>query len=937
MTDRTISHYRILEPLGEGGMGVVYKAEDTRLKRIVALKFLSKDVTGTGEHSDRFLREAQAAAALDHPNICTLYEIDEQDGETFLAMAFLEGQPLDARILEGPLRLEQACEIARQAAEGLSAAHEAGIIHRDIKAANIMLSNDPKGRVVAKLMDFGLAQVSGVSRLTKVDTRMGTVAYMSPEQALGEEIGPLTDLWSLGVVLYEMVAGDLPFRGHYDQAVLYSILNEEPEPITALRSRVPMELEWIIEKCLAKSPLDRYPDVRALVSDLELLQRRLATGRTTMHVVSASVPSRPDASRGSEGISLPPAPEPETAGQVGSSQKTTLSAPTASAKLPSGRRGLLALAACTVVAFVLGLLLPVGGEEEAPRLRRFTTRPVEALTADAAIRQLAISPDGQVIGFTTSGPDSALWLHALDRHEPFRVAGTEGARDVFWSPDSEFVGFSNRLGIGKVSLRGMAVTMLIEDDTLAHTNATWSADGQSIYYNPLGGATMAVSALGGIPRPLFEASPRRRSLVGSLSTIGLETGGELLLYSERTMDGDSVMVRPLVGEGSSEGMQVALGYSPVYSETGHILFQPETMESALWAVPFSPKDLTTLGEPFAVAQDAREPSVSSDGTLVYLHSPNSRQMRLAWFNREGERIGEAGRSQPWIMSPRVSPSGQSVLVSASSGRTFDLWVHGADREVVSRLTFDGSSEIGSIWSPDSRSVAFVERGSRDLKVLAVGEGSPPRTIYSFERSALDVLDWSGDGRFILVQLRRFRGGDRPPGGPSGKAGWIGTDRSPDTSIAYLEQSGDGWELREFLPAGPFIVDDAVFSPDGRYVAYESNELGDFDIYVKPFPEGSQRWQVTTEGGRLPRWGEDGEALYFLDDDTLFEIGVDPRNAIGFSEPQRLFSRDGLAGLRRHSTYDVGDGGRFVLAEPLAEANTTAIRIVLNWLSEFVAR
>ena len=288
MTNRTVSRYRILEPLGEGGMGDVFKAEDTRLKRLVALKFLSRDVTGSGEHAERFLREAQAAAALDHPNICTVHEIDSQDGEMFLAMAYLDGDSLDEKIQSGPIALDSVYEIAKQAAEGLAAAHAAGVVHRDIKPSNSLVSEDRAGRPVVKLMDFGLAQVSGASKLTRADTRMGTVAYMSPEQSQGEEVGPPSDLWSLGVVVYEMVAGELPFKGHYDQAILYSILNEDPPPITALRSQVPMELEWIVEKCLAKVPAERYQNAAELVVDIDMLARRAATGRTSVQKIDSS-------------------------------------------------------------------------------------------------------------------------------------------------------------------------------------------------------------------------------------------------------------------------------------------------------------------------------------------------------------------------------------------------------------------------------------------------------------------------------------------------------------------------------------------------------------------------------------------------------------------------------------------------------------------------
>jgi Tol biopolymer transport system component len=905
-----------LEPLGEGGMGGVYKAEDTRLKRLVALKFLSRDVTGTGEHAERFLREAQAAAALDHPNICTVHEIDQQDGQMFLAMAYLDGVALDERIQGGPLPLDSVYEIAKQAAEGLAAAHRAGVVHRDIKSSNIMVSEDRTGRPVVRLMDFGLAQVSGASKLTRVDTRMGTVAYMSPEQSLGEAVGPASDLWSLGVVIYEMVAGELPFKGHYDQAILYSILNEEPSPLTALRSRVPMELEWIVEKCLAKAPADRYQDAGELVVDLDMLARRASSGRTTVQPLGPSATGDPG---------IRPDAREIAAGRAG--------AWTAMRALLRSKAALAGALVTLALALFLGLASLEGDESPAEPTRRFTLRPVETIQGGQRIGHLAISPDGRNIAFSTTGSGGSLWLQPLDRHDPIQVEGTKGARDVFWSPDSNFVGFATNRGIGKVALRGLTVTMLAEDADFAHSSATWSVDGQSIVFTSRGGRTMMVSALGGVPRPLPFSAPRRRTLVTSPSLIGVGEGEQILLYAEHALDGDSVMARRLSDDELGEAVRLVEGASPVYSQSGHIVFRPSLTNSALWAVGFSPEDLEVRGEPFLVAQNGSEASVSSDGTLVYLDNPYTGQMRLVWVNSQGETVGEIGKEQAWILGPRVSPSGEKVLVSGGRGRDADLWVHEAGRPVLSRLTFDDLEETGAIWSPDSRQVAFMQRGSPDLMLLSVGGGSPPQTIYTSEDGAIDPLDWSRDGRYILLQKRIWQG-DGPRGGqaPLKKA----QGHLLNSGIVYLEQAGADrtWAPREFLPVAPFAVDDAVFSPDGRYVAYESNESDDFEVYVKPFPSGEQRWQVTTDGGRLARWSGDGKELYYVRDDTLFAVAVETMEGFQTAESRPLFTNDSLLGFRRHATYDVGPGNRFALVGHAQNPRPPSIRVVLNWLSQF---
>jgi len=271
MIGKTISHYKILEKLGEGGMGVVYKAEDTNLKRIVALKFLSPHAVGSEEDKKRFVREAQVAASLDHPNICTVYEIDEAEGQTFIVMTYIDGQSLKQKIAERPMKLDEALDIATQVAQGLHEAHEKGVTHRDVKSANVMLT--AKGQ--AKITDFGLAKQAGRTMVTKEGMTLGTIAYMSPEQARGEIVDHRTDIWSFGVMLYEMVTGQLPFKGLHEQTVVYSILNENPEPITALRTGVPMELERIVNKAMAKNSQERYQHVDDLLIDLRVVAKEL--------------------------------------------------------------------------------------------------------------------------------------------------------------------------------------------------------------------------------------------------------------------------------------------------------------------------------------------------------------------------------------------------------------------------------------------------------------------------------------------------------------------------------------------------------------------------------------------------------------------------------------------------------------------------------------
>jgi serine/threonine protein kinase len=289
---QTISHYRVLDKIGEGGMGVVYKAEDLKLGRIVALKFLAAHLLQNEDARKRFVREARAAAALDHPNICTVYEIDEAGGGAFMAMAYLEGKILEARIAESQLPIPLAIDIARQVAKGLQEAHAKGISHRDIKPSNICLLETGSKDLVAKILDFGLARAAGQTLLTRHDSTVGTVAYMSPEQTQGSGVDHRTDIWALGVVLYEMITGQRPFLGEYEKAVIYSITNEEPQPVTALRSGVPMQLEWVAQKALAKNPEQRYQSCVELIVDLDAVERSMAAaGSRVVPSFAAGPPS----------------------------------------------------------------------------------------------------------------------------------------------------------------------------------------------------------------------------------------------------------------------------------------------------------------------------------------------------------------------------------------------------------------------------------------------------------------------------------------------------------------------------------------------------------------------------------------------------------------------------------------------------------------------
>ena len=571
---RQISHYRIVEKIGEGGMGVVYKAEDTNLNRPVALKFLAAHALGQEEVKARFGREAEASAALNHPNVCHVYEIAEAEGETFIAMALIEGDPLDKRIEAGPLKLDDALDIAIQAARGLQAAHDKEIVDRDIKPANLMVARSGSRQHVT-VMDFGLARLSDRSKLSRANQIMGTVSYMSPEQTSGTDVEQRTDIWSLGVVLYEMVTGRQPFRGHYDKAVTFSITEEEPEPMTALRTGVPMDLEWIVNKCLAKDPAHRYQSTAELVVDLETLRKKLESGEPAVLSVRSPLAR-------------------------------------AQRRQQMQRWGVVAIAALAVASLGLSVWLWRGGPPPpapAPVIR-FPLSPDGLMGG-------GISPDGrQIIYITRDATGISTWIYSLDRGTHRKLEGTEGAVGGFLSSDSQSMAFATKTELKRVSLEGGEPITLCElpgAESFPFMQGAWSPDGERIAFGS-GRELYEVSARGGEPQLIFEQEKAEGSeslsfgfpvyLPTTAGTRGLvyAVGSRTIEHRLKVLDLETGAHRDL-GPGSR----------PRYSESGHLVYQTGWLEAGLWALPFSLETLAAKGEPFRIVEEGRIASVARDG------------------------------------------------------------------------------------------------------------------------------------------------------------------------------------------------------------------------------------------------------------------------------------------------------------------------------------
>jgi serine/threonine-protein kinase len=874
MIGKTVSHYKILEKLGEGGMGVVYKAEDTKLKREVALKFLPMNALQTSDEKDRFMREAQAAASFSHANTAHIYAIEEFDDQMFIVMEFIIGKSIEDMLVgrngRSPLRLEDAINYASQIAAGLQAAQEKGITHRDIKSTNIMVTD----KDVVKIMDFGLAKLANRSKMTMQGTTLGTTAYMSPEQARGKDVDHRSDIWSLGVVLYEMITGQLPFKGDYEQAVIYAILNEEPEPLTALRSGLPIALDGIIAKALAKDPTIRYQHVDELPADLKASQSSQITRTTTLPLSDVS---RAQASFSGSGVSW---------------------------RLVLPLVALIALAAFASAWFLKPK--PAGTPQT---VQRFI---LPSSHGEQFERDFAISSDGKHLAYIANDGESRRIFHRrMDEFQAEPLPGTEDAHRVFFSADGRWLGFVAQHKLKKISTTGGSPQVICDIFDWNFKGASWAFDDTIILGNEQPSGLVQVSTAGGSLRMITQVDEEKDEFY-HLEPHILPGGKHVLFAMGNLAEAGRQNREPQIALLSLDTKKrwVLLddgGRNPRYVPTGYILY---LRSDVLMAVPFDLDNLEITGSALPVLEGISKSVVADDGSLFYTLSTTRNNKKLVWVDRKGlatPLLKQPGYKYQW---PRLSPDGKRVAY----GDGLVIWVYDIERGSRTRFTFDKNSGE-HIWTPDGKRITFwssMADGSTRLFWKAADGSDQPEPLTD-DKVEPYAGSWSPDGQTLAFY------GSRPGG----------------QSDIWLQPLGGNAQA---IISTQFIERLPIFSPDGRWLAYVSNESGQKEVYVQPYPVLDKRWLISNDGGNEPTWAGNGQELFYRNGYKMMAVAIQTDPEFRAGTPRVLFEAEYDLHEFDDQNYDVTpDGQRFVMIQSESTSETARIHLVVNWFEELQSK
>ena len=882
--------YEIQSQVGAGGMGEVYRARDMRLDRTVAVKILPQHLSDASEARERFDREARAISSLNHPNICHLYDIGQQDGVSYQVMEYLQGETLADRFRKGPLPLEQVLKTGIEICEGLDKAHRGGVVHRDLKPSNIMLTKSG-----AKLMDFGLAKAAvrsvgaGASSsdaldtlshpLTAQGTILGTFQYMAPELLEGKEADPRSDIFSLGAVLYEMITGKRAFEGKTTASTIAAILAGEPKPISAVQPLSPPALERLVSACLAKDPDERLQTAHDLKLQLQWV---------------ADSASHPDA----------PARSASKWGWIGG--------------------------AIAFVALVAGLMVGylVRPTTTALVVRSYISPPensaFEDLLAQVETSPSAVAPDGsRIVVGVIQGNKKGLYIRPLGTLTWQALAGTEGATFPFWSADGRSIGFFADGQLKTIDASGGLVETICAAPQ--PRGGSWSKDGVIIFSPTPSSGIFRVSAAGGAAVPLTKVDFSQHE--DSHRWPQFLPDGRHFIYLARTVDRSSSKIQLGSLDNAAPIKIVQADGNAAYSN-GYLLYP---RENVVVGQPFDVSRFRLSGDAVTVADvstnrnvDYSAYSVSGNGVLSYQHSAAG-LTELTWMDRSGKITGKVGAPGKYF-GPSLSPDGQKLAVEIDDPKvqgSSDIWIYDLIRDFRTRLTFAAAHEhnLLAVWSPDGRQIAFSsDRSGQALQIFVKAvSGNEPDRVISPGQGARYSTSWSPDGQYLAgVQQDAQRG----------------------TSFMLLPVRGPTAAM-DFLPAATGLSRFSFprISPNGKWIAYSSFESGRAELYISLFPSGTGKWQVSTNGGRDSIWRRDGKELFFTTpfEDSLMSAEIFDQNGDPVIGKVRPLFRIRVASSP-HGTFDVSpDGKRFLINTVLPPPAPEPITLVVNWEAELNKR
>lgn len=855
LVGKRLGDYEVVSLIGSGGMGEVYRAHDARLGRDVALKVLPTMAAQSDSARKQFHREAQAVAVLSHPNIRSLYDVGEADGRVYAVMELLDGETLRTRLARGPLPYHKAIEIAAAIAAALAAAHARGIVHRDLKPENIFIT--ASGYV--KVLDFGLAKMqqpleTNATMLGTQGILAGTPGYMSPEQVSGKDVDARSDLFSLGCVLYELASGRRAFERKTVAETMAAILNDEPPTSEA----VGVDLGRVIAHCLEKHPDGRFQSAQDLAFHLESL----------LHS------ARPQNTRAD-------------LGRLGGRSR---------------RRWLISASIVPAVALAAWSLMR---REPPPMIQSYLNPPEDGVFCPEC--GIAISPDGLRVAYvarTRGDPTELLWVQPLSGLSAQRLAGTEGARAPFWSPDNRSIGYFSSNTLQRVDASGGSRQILCSP---CSGQGTWNREGTIVFGSNHTGL-QGVAASGGNPFPVTELDPARGEN-GHVHPFFLLDGRRLLF---RNISDSSQRERGLyvvsLGSNRTTMVQTIPGISTPNSNIalagGHLLF---IQESTLMAAPFDGTRINFKGKPIPVASTAGPFTVSDTGILVYANRALS---QLSWLDRSGREI-EALPIRGDLYAPKLSHDGRRVALTRMDDRGVaagDIWIYDLVRGVGTRITSDPAHDRSPLWSTDDQWILFSSdrTGRWNLyRKRSTGVG-PDELVFSSNFNS-DATFWSRDGRSLIVN--------------------------------DLSAEQDLWEV--LLPDGratrlfktPSKEAGGQISPDGKWIAYSSDETGRDEVYVQSFPPSDARWRISTAGGLSPKWRSDGRELFYTDAKrNLIAVDVSLQPSFRAGAPVLLFDAKMLRDIPRY--FDVtADGQRFLVVKPGPDSDARPLTIVQNWTAK----